>query len=284
MVISKLQDVTNTNTNTTFSDEYGITRMNSSATPTEYIREYNFTGNVKGYVTLATQAKDAADNKITDYFRVYNLDNTNPTISNVEYDGDSMNIIKATLSDAHSGIKYFGIVPKGSGDISYPTTYPNGNETSLMASNTNTWYQVSLISANGEIPESGQESVEVSFTLPSLGEFYIITEDYVGNRGYYTFESTRFDNTPPIGTIVLKNPLIAIDGSKGVNTNTALLEINAEDDSVVEYMAFANEDARNTISWVPYATEYTWTLSAGDGRERQDIGALPCERHHPRCV
>ena len=97
----------------------------------------------------------------------------------------------ATLSDAHSGIKYFGIVPKGSGTIAYPSTYPTGSITSMSASNINTWYQVPLIPANGDAPESGQESIDVSFKVPVAGEYYLVTEDYVGNRSSELFNATR---------------------------------------------------------------------------------------------
>ncbi len=263
----KIQDITSTRTSTTFSDTYGITSSSDSSYPIEYTRSYTFTGNVKGYETLLTDGKDGANNVVSDYFRVYNLDNEEPGVESITDNGTSWTSTKATLKDEYSGIRYFGLVPYGSGTVTYPTTYTNTDTTT--ATDMNKWYRVAEVPADttAGTPASGQSSIEVIVNVPENGQYFIITEDYVGNRNYTPFTFNKYELTPPTGTITLKNPLIAIDGSKGVNTNTALLEINAEDDSGVEYMALANEDARNTISWIPYATEYTWTLSAGDGRK-----------------
>ena len=196
----KIQNVKSKKTGNVFSDTYGITTVDNGVEPSQYTRKYTFTGDVKGYITLKANAYDHANNVTNKFFRVYNLDNTLPTISNVDYIGSSSRRISATLSDAYSGIKYFGIISAENG-IVYPTVFVNG--TTSLADSLDKWYQVPLIPGNisAGIPESGQDFVTVNLNIPSAGRYYIVTEDYVGNRNYYEFNANRFEIIPPYGVI-----------------------------------------------------------------------------------
>ena len=83
-------------------------------------------------------------------------------------------VLKALLTDAYSGIKYFGIVPYGSGTVNYPTSYDN-TETD-NATELNKWFKAELIPANSTTgkPESGKESIEVIVDIPENGRYFVM--------------------------------------------------------------------------------------------------------------
>ena len=272
-VEAKIQNVTSTKTHETFVDKYGTTRIDKSSMPYKYTREYGFTGDVKGYVTLKTMAKDDAGNLREEFFRVYNLDNSNPEITDISYKTTSINEVQATLKDAHSGIKYYGVIPYEFGVVRYPTVY--SDEVGGKAVELNKWYCAELIPENpitGE-PECGPSELQIDIKFPENGEYYIVTEDYVGNRNYYAFAADRLDENPPYGFIDLKNPLISIDGDRGSKRQTVTLLIDGRDDEteVVEF-SLANENSKNVIGWIDYLERYKtdgyeWDLSEEDGHK-----------------
>lgn len=55
----------------------------ATANGTSYSRDYTFTGDVYGNVTAAVYLKDAVGNETTSFIKIYNLDNTAPTITNM---------------------------------------------------------------------------------------------------------------------------------------------------------------------------------------------------------
>ena len=279
---TRIQDVRSTKTGITYTDDFGYTTKNTGTTPVTWTREYAFTGDVKGFVTIKISTKDKLSNEGVKYMRIYNLDNTDPQIV---VGNTSTSSVTATLSDSGSGIKYFAIIPK-TGAFSnsmYPTTYQTsvvGN--GATASETNKWFLVNLNAgdAANNIPQSGQSSITATFTIPSNGQYYILAEDYVGNR---TYADVTLDGNPPTGFIRVKNAISLSNGNLAVGNANVVLLIRAEDESGVDAIIVRNEENKNDpitesdwISWDsailtetsdPNEKEMPWRLPNPDGNK-----------------
>ena len=68
----KFQNVENSTTGYSFEDMYGIMERDKSGNPILNIRDYNFTGDVTGYVTAAIYLQDDSGNETTKYLRIFN--------------------------------------------------------------------------------------------------------------------------------------------------------------------------------------------------------------------
>jgi len=173
-----------------FVDEYGVTEVNKTTTPKQYSRTYNFNGNVDGYVDATVYLKDIAGNETTETLRIYNLDNVAPTITLESQTVEQ--IVRINMQDASSGIKYFAVVPKTSvdseGNVILPTEF--GTEEVTTGSTLNYWYAVknlAVVDANGNVPASEAENVDVTFTSLESGEYYILARDLAGNVSQQEF-------------------------------------------------------------------------------------------------
>ena len=288
----KIQDVSDgLGIGTDFVDEYGYTTKNESTTPTTWTREYEFIGNVKGYKTLRVNAKDALDNESSTFFRVYNLDNTAPIIDESSITLDSLDRkLQVDVSDAFSGIRKFGLIKLDTQapfvDSMYPTQ--DGGTNTTHGTELNKWYSVSLVPANGNIPESGQENITVTFDIEGNGYYVIVAEDYLGNRANLPYTVALIDVANPTGSIRVthftrSNYATLIDPVNVEISSTAVpegnidavgnakvvLEIAAADDlSGVSKIAVFNEDSvpeyNNQIEWHDWATWEALTLVSGD--------------------
>ncbi len=276
----KIQDISNV-----FSDEFGYSLVNFSTVPKTWIRDYRFTGNIYGYKTLKVEAMDTLDNRVAEYFRVYNLDNTIPYVLGGAESVNVSDFAYATLADDYSGIKYFGIVDSISqvltGDMIYPTEYATIGTTN-RATSFDTWYQVPLVAASGDEPERGPRSIDVSLAVKHPGRYYVVMEDYVGNRNAVELNISNLDSDAPTGMIDVLNTITS-RGIRYVNTQEVTLKITAEDDvSGVEKVAFMNEDQlpvnANNINWIDWENNPSiftnvstntktrkWNLSNNDG-------------------
>jgi hypothetical protein len=129
----------------------------ATANGTSYSRDYTFTGDVYGNVTAAVYLKDAVGNETTSFIKIYNLDNTAPTITNMG--GKSVADEKVRFTVTANDNKDFGGtvgVKAGSGVSSY------------------------AISSSNTAPAGGwQNSNEVDTTEDGI--HYIFAKDAVGN-------------------------------------------------------------------------------------------------------
>ena len=274
----KIQNVTSTKTGETFEDDYGTTTINEDVTPHVYTRAYNFVGDVDGYVTLLATGQDTAGNQVSEYFRVYNLDNTLPEISGDAILDKATKKITATLKDTLSGIRYFGLVylpdtPFEESD--YPTEY--GETNTINISESNKWFEVPLLEGNEleGVAASGPKEVEVTMSITNAGTYYIVVEDYAGNRNNIRMEVDRLDYTPPTGSIEIKNKVTLVGGKKAIGNKNVILNITATDEeSDVSHIAIINEnelgdDLDLNEKWEEYTGdgEKNWTLSNDDGEK-----------------
>lgn len=133
-----------------YTDVYGISSRDTSANPITNMRDYRFTGDVYGFVTANVYVVDAAGNETVEQLRIYNLDNTAPSI---EYSGK---LIRN---------KEFSIILKdeGSGVSAWQVTKTNAEPTS-------NWTSVTT-----------EKEVSVKYTPKALGKYYIWAKDAVGN-------------------------------------------------------------------------------------------------------
>lgn len=131
--------------------------LQQTANGTSYSRDYTFTGDVYGNVTAAVYLKDAVGNETTSFIKIYNLDNTAPTITNMG--GKSVADEKVRFTVTANDNKDFGGtvgVKAGSGVSSY------------------------AISSSNTAPAGGwQNSNEVDTTEDGI--HYIFAKDAVGN-------------------------------------------------------------------------------------------------------
>lgn len=129
----------------------------ATANGTSYSRDYTFTGDVYDNVTAAVYLKDAVGNETTNFIKIYNIDNTAPTITNMG--GESVADEKVRFTVTANDNKDFGGtvgVKAGSGVSSY------------------------AISSSNTAPAGGwQNSNEVDTT--EAGIHYIFAKDAVGN-------------------------------------------------------------------------------------------------------
>lgn len=129
----------------------------ASANGTSFSRNYTFTGDVYGNVTAAVYFKDAVGNERTNFIKIYNIDNTAPTITDVSGSAVEDEKVEFVVS-AHDNKNFGGSVGirAGSGVASY------------------------AISSSNRAPSSGwQTSNKLYATSP--GNYYIFAKDAVGN-------------------------------------------------------------------------------------------------------
>ena len=129
----------------------------ATANGTSFSRNYTFTGDVYGNVTAAVYFKDAVGNERTNFIKIYNIDNTAPTITDVT--GSAVEDEKVEFVVSANDNKDFGGtvgIKSGSGVSKY------------------------AISSNNTAPASGwQTSNKLYATSP--GTYYIFVKDAVGN-------------------------------------------------------------------------------------------------------
>ena len=152
----KFQDVNNAGTGYNFTDNFGITSMDITKDPVTNNREYTFTGDVTGYVTAAVYLVDAAGNEKTEYLRIYNLDNTAPTINLADLVKQSM--VDINITDAGSGLRYFAVTE--STQTEAPTVF--GDTDTLLGDTLNQWYRVAN-SSDINPEDTSARNVNVTF-------------------------------------------------------------------------------------------------------------------------
>ena len=80
---------------------------------TTYTKGYQFSGDVYGEIMAAIYYTDAAGNVATQFIKVYNLDNTAPTISNVAVNGKQITVtandLNKTLNMEGSGVSKYAL-------------------------------------------------------------------------------------------------------------------------------------------------------------------------------
>lgn len=129
----------------------------ATANGTSYSRDYTFTGDVYGNVTAAVYLKDAVGNETTNFIKIYNIDNTAPTITNVSGSAVSDDKVEFVVS-AHDNKNFGGSVgiKAGSGVSEY------------------------AISSSNKAPSSGWQTSNKLYAT-STGDYYIFAKDAVGN-------------------------------------------------------------------------------------------------------
>ena len=177
----KFQDVNNAGTGYNFTDNFGITSMDITKDPVTNNREYTFTGDVTGYVTAAVYLVDAAGNEKTEYLRIYNLDNTAPTINLADFVKQSM--VDVNITDAGSGLRYFAVTE--STQTEAPTVF--GDTDTLLGDTLNQWYRVANNSDKNPEDTSGR-NVNVTFANLKSGIYTFWAMDMLGNVSQKQFE------------------------------------------------------------------------------------------------
>ena len=284
----KLQDVGG------IQDDYGVTSLSlDDSNEIQYIRDYEFVGDVKGYKLLSVGSKDPLGNSTSSYIKIFNIDNTSPVISDVAFDIQT-NKLTANIMDGGSGVKSIGLVT-GDRDFDYPNRYINAVNNEV--SSTNLWYKLQSLYQNdygeivdpatysGDVIECGIQSDSYEFNITSNGTYYIVTEDYAGNRAYEMIDVTEIDDIPPTGDLIIPNTRGNImTGKEYINKLDVTLRITAEDDnSGVDKIALVNEneipDSLDDIEWIDWENnpsvftnfsgdsvkERAWRLSGGEG-------------------
>lgn len=129
----------------------------ATANGTSFSRNYTFTGDVYGNVTAALYFKDAVGNERTNFIKIYNIDNTAPTITNVSGSAVGDDKVEFVVS-AHDNKNFGGSVgiKAGSGVSEY------------------------AISSSNKAPSSGWQTSNKLYAT-STGDYYIFTKDAVGN-------------------------------------------------------------------------------------------------------
>lgn len=171
----------------------------ATANGTSFSRNYTFTGDVYGNVTAALYFKDAVGNERTNFIKIYNIDNTAPTITNVSGSEVGDDKVEFVVS-AHDNKNFGGSVgiKAGSGVSEY------------------------AISSSNKAPSSGWQTSNKLYAT-STGDYYIFTKDAVGNisKSYKVkainltidFNDGKFNNSS-----TSKVMLGAICGSKTTHT------------------------------------------------------------------
>lgn len=129
----------------------------ATANGTSFSRNYTFTGDVYGNVTAALYFKDAVGNERTNFIKIYNIDNTAPTITNVSGSAVEDDKVEFVVS-AHDNKNFGGSVgiKAGSGVSEY------------------------AISSSNKAPSSGWQTSNKLYAT-STGDYYIFAKDAVGN-------------------------------------------------------------------------------------------------------
>ena len=129
----------------------------ATANGTSFSRNYTFTGDAYGNVTAALYFKDAVGNERTNFIKIYNIDNTAPTITDVSGSAVSDDKVEFVVS-AHDNKNFGGSVGirAGSGVSEY------------------------AISSSNKAPSSGWQTSNKLYAT-STGDYYIFTKDAVGN-------------------------------------------------------------------------------------------------------
>lgn len=129
------------------TNDYALATQSGSS----YSRDYTFTGDVYGNVTAAVYFKDAVGNETTKFIKVYNLDNTKPTITNTSVSvGKGTASITVTANDINTKLN-----ASGSGVSEYGISTTEKEPTNWQTSNT--------------------------LTVTKNGTYYIYAKDAVGN-------------------------------------------------------------------------------------------------------
>jgi len=178
----KIQDITNAETGYSFVDQYGITGRDDTVEPPVNTREYLFSGDVTGYVTIAVNKMDIDGNETTEYLRIYNIDNTAPEII-METILENLEETKVQLKDSGSGLRYFGIT--SATQIKEPSQVSESE--TLNGTTLDTWYRVK--NATADNPET-LDAQDITVTFPRLtsGIYKFWAKDLVGNVSNVEFE------------------------------------------------------------------------------------------------
>lgn len=129
------------------TNDYALATQSGSS----YSRDYTFTGDVYGNVTAAVYFKDAVGNETTKFVKIYNLDNTAPTITNTSItEGKGTASITVTANDINTKLN-----ASGSGVVGYGISTTEKEPTSWQTSNV--------------------------LTVNKNGTYYIYAKDAVGN-------------------------------------------------------------------------------------------------------
>lgn len=173
--------------------------VNATQSSTTFTRRFKFTGDVYGSTTAAIYYKDALGNETTKFIKIYNIDNTAPTITDVT--GSAVEDEKVEFVVSANDNKDFGGtvgIKSGSGVSKY------------------------AISSNNTAPASGWQTSNKLYAT-STGDYYIFTKDAVGNisKSYKVkainltidFNDGKFNNSS-----TSKVMLGAICGSKTTHT------------------------------------------------------------------
>ena len=129
--------------------------VNMDKNGTTYTKGYQFSGDVYGEIMAAIYYTDAAGNVATQFIKVYNLDNTAPTISNVAVNGKQITV---TANDLNNQLQM-----EGSGVLGYALTWTQAppqdsdwQDSNILNISTNGTYYIWVKDAVGNISECYQ--------------------------------------------------------------------------------------------------------------------------------
>ena len=204
------------------TNDYALATQSGSS----YSRDYTFTGDVYGNVTAAVYFKDAVGNETTKFIKVYNLDNTKPTITNTSVSVGKgtasitvdANDINTKLNASGSGVSGYGI----STTEKEPTNWQTSN--TLTVTKNGTYY----IYAKDAV---GNVSAPYTITVNKLTASYkVLHQQEQLNGTYATVENENLSGT--IGSSVTP----AVKSYTGFTSpSTQTVTISADGNTTVTY-------------------------------------------------
>lgn len=191
------------------TNDYALATQSGSS----YSRDYTFTGDVYGNVTAAVYFKDAVGNETTKFIKVYNLDNTKPTITDTSVSvGKGTASITVTANDINTKLN-----ASGSGVSEYGISTTEKEPTNWQTSNT--------------------------LTVTKNGTYYIYAKDAVGNI------STPYTITVKDITIDIEGSIKWVDNNDALGYRPKTVDIVLKRNGTeIERKTLSNSD--NSFSFI----------------------------------
>lgn len=204
------------------TNDYALATQSGSS----YSRDYTFIGDVYGNVTAAVYFKDAVGNETTKFIKVYNLDNTKPTITDTSISvGKGTANITVTANDINTKLN-----ASGSGVVGYgisttekePTSWQTSN---ILTVNKNGIYYIYAKDAVGNISSPKKVSV-----TELTAAYKVLHQQEQLNGTYTTVETENLSGT--IGSSVTP----AVKSYTGfTSSSTQTVTISADGSTTVTY-------------------------------------------------
>ena len=204
------------------TNDYALATQSGSS----YSRDYTFTGDVYGNVTAAVYFKDAVGNETTKFIKVYNLDNTKPTITDTSVSvGKGTASITVTANDINTKLNASGSGVSGYGISTTEKEPTNWQTSNILTVTKNGTYYIYAKDAVGNI------STPYTITVNELTASYkVLHQQEQLNGTYTTVETENLSGT--IGSSVTP----AVKSYTGFTSpSTQTVTISADGSTTVTY-------------------------------------------------